>query len=145
MNLRNSVKLLGVLITSVLMSLNSFSQTSPDSVTCLPNSDLRAAAKLIAKGAIDSVELNIQRSNNKLLEQRLLIKEDIITQYKLKDNTYQDIMSNFKRESVVLLDQVALSNREVMRLQKKVKKQKAVTIIVGILGILGTGSALLLK
>ncbi len=119
------------------MSLNSFSQTS-DSVTCIPNSQLRIAARLIEQGKLDSAELGVQRTNVRLLYQRLGAKNDIIWQYQAKDSTYKLMVANYEADQKTMLDQVSLANRQVLKLQKDVKRQKTKTAIVGIAGIAAT-------
>lgn len=131
------------MISIALISLKSFSQTS-DSVTCIPNSKLQLAAKLIEKGKLDSIELDVQRSNVILLNQRIATKNDIIAEYQLKDSTYKRIFSNYDQEQKNMLDQVVLANKQVLVLQKDVRRQKRKTFITGLAGLLATGLTLYL-
>lgn len=139
----NSVRLLIAFSILLLTSLKSFSQTS-DSVTCIPNDKLRLAAQLIEKGRLDSAELDIQRTNVRLLYQRVSTKNDIIRQYQLKDSTFKNIQANYDREQKNMLDQVALANRQVAQLQKDVRRQKTKVKVVGLAGIIATALTLYL-
>ena len=79
---------------------------------------------MIEKGKIDSIELAIQRTNVRLLYQRITAKNNIIREYQEKDSLFQKAMNSFKRENANLLDQIAVANEAVMKMQREIRRQK---------------------
>lgn len=129
-----------LVLTSLLaMTSPSISQNSSDSVTCIPNSALRTAVKLIEKGKLDSAELKVMRETVSLLNQRIQAKDLIIAEHQGKEQTYKLLAENFENQKKGFLDIVKLTNEEVMILRQDVKRQKRKTFFVGLAGIVATG------
>ncbi len=70
------------------MTSKAISQTSQskDSVTCLPNSELRAAIKEIEKGKIYLEENGLLKQNNQILLDRIKTKDSVIVEFQIKDS-----------------------------------------------------------
>lgn len=130
------------LIVLVLTSLNAISQTSNDSLTCIPNSQLKIAAKLIERGRVDSAELSFQKKAASLLSEQIQVKESIIAGLSQKIDLQKQIEATYERDKASYLDQISIVNREVLRLQKDVRKQKRKTFFTALAGIAATGLAL---
>lgn len=118
----------------VLTTLNGISQTS-DSVTCLPNSQLRKAISLIEKGKVTEKELELTKEKVALLESRLTNKDSIINRYFLSENDYKAIFAN--QEKIIKDNKLQASNYEKIislktkQVRNQVKK-KWVAIGVGV-------------
>jgi len=123
----------------VLTTLNGISQTS-DSVTCLPNSQLRKAISLIEKGKVTEKELELTKEKMGLLESRLLNKDSIINHYTLSENDYKAIVKN--QDKIIQDNKLQASNYEKIislkakQVRNQVKKKWigiAVGVVVGFL------------
>lgn len=118
----------------VLTTLKGISQTS-DSVTCLPNSQLRKAISLIEKGKVTEKELELTKEKMALLEARLTNKDSVINHYSLLENDYKAIVKN--QEKIIHDNNVQASNYEQIislktkQFRNQVKK-KWVAIGVGV-------------
>lgn len=119
------------------MSLKSFSQTS-DSCTCIPNSQLRIAARLIEQGRLDSIELNLTKRSFLLSQDVIKEQTKVITAWEGKEDVWKKLEANFEKEKVALLDEVGYANREIVKLNKDIKRQKRKTVLTGIAGLLAT-------
>jgi hypothetical protein len=123
----------------VLTTLNGISQTS-DSVTCLPNSQLRKAISLIEKGKVTEKELELTKEKMGLLESRLLNKDSLINRYTHIENDYKVIVKN--QDKIIEDNKLQSSNYEKIislktkQVRNQVKKKWigiAVGVVVGFL------------
>ena len=71
-----------------LTTLKSISQTS-DSVTCIPNRELKIAIKKIETCKILEQELNLTKVGVALLKDRIKVKDSIIRNYDLVEDEYK--------------------------------------------------------
>jgi hypothetical protein len=76
------------LIPLSLTTLKSISQTS-DSVTCIPNRELKIAIKKIETCKILEQELNLTKVGVALLKDRIKVKDSIIRNYDLVEDEYK--------------------------------------------------------
>lgn len=128
-------KQITTLLIILLTAYQGISQTSNDSVTCLPNAQLKKAINLIEKGKVVEEELNVTKELLKNSESRLSIKDSIIGKYQLSENQYKLLVSNFEQN--VKNDKRIIYNLETqIKLSKKIsRRQKLSKYIVGILGV----------
>lgn len=124
-----------MLLITLLTAYQGISQTSSDSITCLPNAQLKKAINLIEKGKVVEEELNVTKELLKNSESRLSVKDSIIGKYQLSENQYKLLVSNFEQN--VKNDKRIIYNLETqIKLSKKIsRRQKLSKYIVGILGV----------
>lgn len=114
-------------IITILTAFRGISQTSNDSVTCLPNSQLKAAIVKIEQGKIVKQELDLTNQKVNLLEGRIVLKDSIITFLREKDAlnnkmmwSFEDTIDNYKKV-IENLEQKYKLQRSVSRRQKLAK------------------------
>ena len=114
-------------VITILIAFRGISQTSNDSVTCLPNSQLKAAIVKIEQGKLVKQELDLTNEKVKLLEGRIVYKDSIITFLREKDVlyskmmwSYDDTIDNYKKV-IENLEQKYKLQRSVSRRQKLAK------------------------
>jgi len=122
-----------MLTLSLAVKLSGISQTS-DSVTCLPNSQLKKAINLIEQGKVHKEELELSKKKIQTLEEFLTHKDKIINEYKKKDSLSQGVISSY--EQAVINFQAQVKNAETInKLQKKIiNKQKFRKVVALALG-----------
>jgi hypothetical protein len=101
--------------------LRGISQTS-DSVTCIPNSQLKKAINLIERGKVVEEELTISNKKILLLEQTNKNKDIIISEYSSKDSICQKTISGYKAMVVNL--ESSLSNAKSINTIDKIRNRK---------------------
>jgi hypothetical protein len=89
-------KLIITLIILVVWTSKGISQNSTDSVTCIPNSQLRRAITIIENGKVVKQELELTKERSVVLEYRITTKDSIISQYQQKEVNWEKIDSNYK-------------------------------------------------
>ena len=110
-----------MLLITLLTAYQGISQTSSDSVTCLPNAQLKKAINLLEKGKVVEEELVATKELLKNSETRLSLKDSIIGKYQLSEKEYKSLVTNFENN---------------LKLSKKIaRRQKLSKYIVGILGV----------
>ena len=125
------MKKLVVLIAILMMSSKSFSQTAIDSTLIrLEKPIARLVIKDLILGDGTKQELSLTQDKVKLLEQKIIFKDDII--YSLNTQIF-----NYKSIIDTRSEQLALSQELSNRLQKDLKKQQIKNKMVAGTGILG--------
>jgi hypothetical protein len=114
-------------VITILTAFRGISQTSNDSVTCLPNSQLKAAIIKIEHGKLLKQELDLTNEKVSLLEGRIVLKDSVITFLKEKDAlnnkmmwSYEASIDNYKK-IIDNLDQKYKLQRSIARRQKLAK------------------------
>lgn len=117
----------------VAVKFQAISQTS-DSLTCIPNSQLKKAINLIEEGKVVKEELEVSKKKIVTLEEFINHKDKIINEYGKKDSIAQRIISSY--EQAVINFQAQVKNAEtITKLQKKqINKLKFKKIIALALG-----------
>lgn len=120
-------KLTILFVITILIAFRGISQTSNDSVTCIPNSQLKLAIVKIEQGKLVKQELDLTNEKVNLLEGRLVLKDSVITFLKEKDAlnnkmmwSYEATIANYKT-IVDNLDQKYKLQRSIARRQKLAK------------------------
>ena len=123
------------MLITLLTAYQGISQTSSDSVTCLPNAQLKKAINLIEKGKVVEEELVATKELLKNSETRLSLKDSIIRKYQLSEKEYKSLVTNFEQN--LNNDKRIIYNLETqIKLSKKIaRRQKLSKYIVGILGV----------
>lgn len=128
------------------MTFAGHSQTFRDT-TCLPNSQLRKALKLVEEGEQAKRENTILYKQINILENRVDIKDSIITNLNEKYNLQVEIKKTYMRdvelyamENKVLVTTIAKLNKDLKKQKRKTTVQKIITCVV-----VAAGGYLLLK
>lgn len=130
------------MIIPVLMTLSAFSQNSKkDSVTCLPNSQLRTALRLIEKGKFAEQQLMIADSNISVLEARIMTKDQVILKYDSLENSYRSLVSNAEKRVTVAEEKSRLDLEWVNKLNTDLRKQKRKTTFAWVVGGAATAAS----
>jgi hypothetical protein len=82
----------------VVWTSKGISQNSNDSVTCIPNTQLRKAINLIENGKVLAQELDLTKERSVILEFRISTKDSVISQYLQKEANWKKIDANYKSE-----------------------------------------------
>lgn len=124
-----------MLLITLLTAYQGISQTSSDSVTCIPNAQLKKAINLIEKGKVVEEELVATKELLKNSESRLSIKDSIIGKYQLSENQYKALVANFE-QNIKNDSRIIYNLNTQIKLSKKIaRRQKFSKYIVGILGV----------
>lgn len=114
-------------VITILIAFRGISQTSNDSVTCIPNSQLKLAIVKIEQGKLVKQELDLTNEKVNLLEGRIVLKDSIITFLREKDAlnnkmmwSYDDTIENYKKV-IENLEQKYKLQRSISRRQKLAK------------------------
>ena len=127
MKLKTKLMLLILLLT---MSLKGFSQSATDSTSIqLKKPTARLVIKDLIKGDGAKQELVLFKEKTTLLEQKIVLKDSIISTLNSKVNNFE-IMVNTQKQQLVLSQELS------DRLQSDLKKQKIKTKLTGGIGIL---------
>jgi uncharacterized coiled-coil protein SlyX len=125
------MKKLVVLIAIMMMSSKSFSQTATDiTLIRLEKPIVRLVIKDLIVGDGTKQELSFTQDKVKLLEQKIILKDDII--YNLNTQIF-----NYKSIIDTRSEQLALSQELSNRLQNDLKKSQIKNKMVAGTGILG--------
>jgi len=118
----------------ILFKFQAISQIASDSVTSIPNSQLRKAINLIEKGKVMEEELKLTKEREKYLENRLVIKDSIIYHYATKEQYFKKLDSNYQIE-LGNLKQVVFNDKLIYNLQSSkiigLKRKKWLFLAVG--------------
>jgi hypothetical protein len=119
-----------LLILLLTMSLKGFSQSATDSTSIqLKKPTARLVIKDLIKGDGAKQELVLYKEKTTLLEQKIVLKDSIISTLNSKVNNFELMVDTQKQ-------QLVLSQELSDRLQSDLKKQKIKTKLTGGIGIL---------
>ena len=99
-------KQIPILIVLLLFKFSSISQTASnsDSITCIPNSQLKKAINIIETGKVVKAELNATKAKVSIQDSLLTIKDSIIIKYQKKElitssqiEGYKMAVDNYKK------------------------------------------------
>jgi hypothetical protein len=111
-------KLVITLMTLVLMTSKGISQNSNDSVTCIPNYQLRKAINLIEQGKVAQEELDSTKQLVVYLNKRITTKDSILLRYGQKDQYWKKI-DGVNKEKIGNLNKVIDNQNKVIGIQSK--------------------------
>ena len=124
------MKKLTLLILLTMMSLKGFSQSAIDTTAIqLKTPIARLVIKDLLKGDGAKQELVLYKEKITLLEQKIVLKDSIISTLNSKVNNFEIMVDTQKQ-------QLALSQELSDRLQSDLRKQKIKTKLTGGIGIL---------
>lgn len=122
----------------VLMTSKGISQNSNDSVTCIPNYQLRKAINLIEQGKIVKEELDSTKQLVLYLNKRIDTKDSILIRYGQKDQYWKKI-DGVNKEKISNLNKVIDNQNKVINIQSKsIRRGKFGKVALLLLGF-GTG------
>jgi hypothetical protein len=102
----------------VLMTSKGISQNSNDSVTCIPNYQLRKAINLIEQGKVAQEELDSTKQLVVYLNKRITTKDSILLRYGQKDQYWKKI-DGVNKEKIGNLNKVIDNQNKVIGIQSK--------------------------
>jgi len=105
-------------MTLVLMTSKGISQNSNDSVTCIPNYQLRKAINLIEQGKVAQEELDSTKQLVVYLNKRITTKDSILLRYGQKDQYWKKI-DGVNKEKIGNLNKVIDNQNKVIGIQSK--------------------------
>lgn len=123
-----------MLMVLTLLKSQCISQTS-DSVTCIPNVQLRKAINLIERGKVVEEELQLTKENVSFLQKRLDKKDSIIYKYAVRDLTWKKVDSN-NRIQIDNLNKYVSNSQKIFEIRdkqlKRERKKKWLFLLGGI-------------
>ena len=129
-------KRLITLATTILIASQAISQTSSkDSVTCIPNSQLKKAIELIEKSRVHEEEIENLKQTMNLFRKSVINKDSIITIMSGREIEYRNIMTNQSKQITncqVLVNNLEMNVEVRSKFYKSQKKKSAITALVGI-------------
>ena len=111
-------KLVITLIALALMTSKGISQNSSDSVTSIPNYQLRKAINLIEKGKVAQEELDSTKQLVVYLNNRIEKKDSILMLYGQRDLNWKKI-DGVNKEKIGNLNQVITNSNKIIDIQAK--------------------------
>jgi hypothetical protein len=131
-------KLIITLIILAAWTSKGISQNSSDSVTCIPNTQLRKAINLIENGKVVKKELELSNERTVLLEYRISTKDSIISQYIYKEDNWKKIDANYKTQ-ISHYEEYGRNTQKIFEVQRKQIRGLKFKKWVGILAGFGIG------
>ena len=122
----------------MLWTSKGISQNSTDSVTYIPNSQLRKAINLIENGKVVKKELELTKERSVVLEYRISVKDSVISQYQKKEVNWNKIDANYKSQ-ILNYEDYARNSQKIFEEQRKQIRGLKFKKWVGILAGLGIG------
>ena len=117
------------------MTSKGISQNLNDSVTCIPNSQLRIAINLIEKGKVTQEELDSTKQLIVYLNKRITTKDSLLYRYGQKDLLWKKIDAK-KNEKIDNLNKVITNSNQIIDIQaKSIKRSKKLKLAIFALGI----------
>lgn len=108
----------------VVWTSKGISQNSTDSVTCIPNSQLRKAINIIENGKVVKQELELSKERYVILEYRIATKDSIISQYINKEKNWIKIDENHKKQIINYEDYTKNTQRIFEEQRKRIRGLK---------------------
>jgi len=116
------------------MTSKGISQNLNDSVTCIPNYQLRLAINIIEKGKITQEELDSTKKLVTYLSTRIVKKDSILMLYGKRDINWKNI-DDINKQKISNLNQVINNSNKIIDIQgksiRKSKIQKIALLIIG--------------
>jgi hypothetical protein len=106
------------------MTSKSISQNLNDSVTCIPNTQLRIAINLIEKGKVTREELDSTKQLVNYLNKRITTKDSLLYRYGQKDQVWKKIDDNNKLKINNLNEVISNSNKIIDIQSKSIRRGK---------------------
>ena len=122
----------------VLWTSKGISQNSNDSVTCIPNTQLRKAINLIENGKVLKQELDLVKERSVVLEYRISNKDSVIGQYIYKEDNWKKIDANYKQQ-IFHYEEYAKNSQRIFEEQRRQIRGLKFKKWVGILAGFGIG------
>lgn len=115
--------------------------------TCLPNTQLRAALKLIEKGRQCEYELELHQQALSIAERRMMTKDSIISIMADRINIAGAIRETYERDVELYQIENRSLSLTIAGLKKDLKKQKRKTTAarIGMVAIAGVAAYIILK
>ena len=127
-------KLVITLIALALMTSKGISQNSSDSVTSIPNYQLRKAINLIEKGKVAQEELDSTKQIVVYLNKRIEKKDSILILYGERDLNWKKI-DGVNKDKIGNLNQVITNSNKIIDIQaKSIRRGKFGKIALLVLG-----------
>jgi hypothetical protein len=131
------MKKLSLLILSVTLSLTAFSQTVTDSTICFPSNVAKRIAKDLVKGDSAIAELKLANQLILALEEKIVVKDTIITQYKA-------IEAACNEQIIVEQAKYRIAEENLSQVKEELKKEKvnkikfsvATALVVGLISLI---------
>ncbi len=124
-------------VITILIAFRGISQTSNDSVTCIPNSQLKLAIVKIEQGKLYKQELEYTNDKVKLLEGRIVLKDSVIIFLKEKDSLHDKMMGSYE-SSIYNYKKIIENLEEKYKLQRSISRRQKLakwgTFIAGLGG-----------
>lgn len=116
------------------MTSKGISQNSSDSVTCIPNYQLRKAINLIEKGKVAQEELDSTKQIVTYLNNRIVKKDSILILYGERDLNWKSI-DGINKDKIVNLNQVITNSNKIIDIQaKSIRRGKFGKVALLVLG-----------
>jgi hypothetical protein len=119
----------------MLIASQGISQSSNDSLVCIPQTQLKKAIVAIERGKVTQEELTLTQQKLELSDKRIFLKDSVITELKKKNDLNLGMISSY--ESTIQNNTKQIGNlQQINTLQKKqTRREKYKKWIVGVLGI----------
>ena len=119
----------------MLIASEGISQTSNDSLVCIPQTQLKKAIVAIERGKVTQEELTLTQQKLELSEKRIFLKDSVIGELKKKNDFHLGMISSY--ETTIQNNTKQIGNlQQINVLQKKqTRREKYKKWIVGVLGI----------
>lgn len=121
-------------LTITLIASEGISQTSNDTI-CLPSSQLKKAINRIETCKVIEEELTITKESLQTANQRLTLKDSIITSFRLQTAKYTRLIDNYTQNVTSLENINSNLKKEVSLHQKIIRRQKLSKWLVGGIGL----------
>ena len=116
------------------MTSKSISQNLNDSVTCIPNYQLRLAINLIEKGKVTQEELDSTKQLVTYLNTRIVKKDSILILYGQRDLNWKKI-DGVNKDKIGNLNQVITNSNKIIDIQaKSIRRGKFSKVALLVLG-----------
>ena len=122
----------------VVWTSKGISQNSTDSVTCIPNTQLRRAINIIENGKVVKQELELTKERSVVLEYRIATKDSVISQYQQKEVNWKKVDENYKKQ-IFHYEEYGKNTQKVFNEQRKQIRGLKFKKWVGILAGFGIG------